>query len=109
MNLFNINDFTKGWFVGDFIPAVFRSEEIEIAHHFHKKGYVSEPHYHTESQELNYVVTGKVYASGYVIEEGMGWVYEAYENSDVIFLEDTNLIVVRCPSINDKVLGVRKG
>jgi hypothetical protein len=104
MRVFNINQFTKGWIVGNFNPSVFKSEEIEVAHHFHKRGFVSELHYHTKSEELSYIVTGKAYVDDNIIEAGCGWVYEAYECSNVIFLEDTNLIVIRTPSVNDKVI-----
>ena len=34
--------------LGDFDPAVVKTKEFELAHHFHEKGYVDKegPHYH---------------------------------------------------------------
>lgn len=104
MKIFDIKFFEKGWFIGNFKPSLFSTEDFEIAHHFHKKGFVGEQHYHTESTEYNYIVTGKAYVNGEIISSGHGWIYEEREISDVIFLEDTNLIIIRCPSVNDKVI-----
>ena len=95
----NINDFKAGWFVGDFNPSIFKKPFFEVAHHKHKKGCETFPHYHAVTNELNYIVRGELMVSGKHLKEGDMWIYEPNEVSDVEFLDDSELIIVRWPSI----------
>ena len=95
----NINDFKAGWFVGDFEPSIFKNPFFEVAHHKHKKGCKTFPHYHAVTNELNYIVRGELMVSGMHLETGDMWIYEPNEVSDVEFLDDSELIIVRWPSI----------
>jgi hypothetical protein len=99
MKVRNINEFTKGWFVGDFTPAVFQSKDFEIGHHKHRRSEKTFPHYHKETTELNYILKGTLMVSGTLLTEGQMWTYEKNEVSDVQFLTDVELIVIRWPSI----------
>jgi|TARA_B100000965_G_scaffold51096_1_gene37944 quercetin dioxygenase-like cupin family protein len=101
----NINDFKGGWFVGDFEPSIFKNPFFEVAHHSHKKGCETFPHYHKVTQELNYILRGEVKVSGKHFKSGDMWIYEPNDVSDVEFLADTDLVIVRWPSIpSDKYM-----
>mgnify|MGYP003117993419 CR=1 FL=1 len=107
MKIFKIKDMVKGWFIGDFDPCVIKSKDVEVAHHFYKSNYENSEgaHYHKKATEINYIVNGEVIASGKKLTTGDIFVYEPYDVSDVQFLSDTNLIVVKMPSCtNDKFL-----
>lgn len=108
MKIFDINKMFKGWFVGDFDPAVVKTKEFELAHHFHEKGYVDKdgPHYHKVATEINYIIKGKVIVNDdHCLSSGDIFVYEPYDVSNVKFLEDTDLMVAKIPSVkNDKYL-----
>jgi len=95
----NIDDYIKGWFVGDFDKSIHRTNLFEVAHHKHKKGDPTFPHYHKLTTELNYIVQGELMVSGKHLKTGDMWIYEASEVSSVEFLSDTDLIIVRWPSI----------
>ena len=95
----NIQDFRGGWFVGDFNPSLFKNPFFEVAHHKHEKGCETFPHYHKVTNELNYIVSGELMVSGKHLKVGDMWIYEPNEVSDVEFLEDSELIIVRWPSI----------
>ena len=95
----NINKFKGGWFVGDFDPSIFKNPFFEVAHHKHEKGCETFPHYHKVTQELNYIIKGELMVSGKHLKSGVMWIYEANESSDVEFLEDSELMIVRWPSI----------
>jgi hypothetical protein len=95
----NIERYHKGWFVGDFSPAFYRNKEFEIAHHRHTAGEQTFPHFHRITTELNYIIKGKLKVSGHILQQGDIWIYEPGEVSDVEFLADSELIVVRWPSI----------
>jgi hypothetical protein len=99
MNVSNINDYVKGWFVGDFNPSLFKNPFFEIGHHKHKRGEETFPHFHKVTTELNYIVRGELIASGKHLKEGDMWTYEKNEVSAVEFLTDVELIVIRWPSI----------
>jgi len=95
----SLKDFKAGWFVGDFEPSIFKNPFFEVAHHSHTKGQETFPHYHAVTTELNYIVSGELIASGQHFKSGDMWIYESNEVSDVEFLSDVELIVVRWPSI----------
>lgn len=99
MRIWDINEFKKGWFVGDFEPSIFRSKDVEVGHHKHKRGEETIPHYHKETTELNYILKGTLMVSGALMNAGQMWTYEKNEVSDVQFLTDVELIVIRWPSI----------
>ncbi len=105
MRTANIKDFTKGWILGDFSPSFFRNPFFELGHHCHKAGEPTTPHVHKVTTELNYIVRGELIASGKTLKAGDMWTYEANEVSDVTFLTDVELIVIRWPSIpSDKYI-----
>ena len=99
MRLSNINDYKAGWFVGDFNPSIFKNPFFEVAHHKHAKGCETFPHYHAVTNELNYIVRGELMVSGKLLSQGDMWIYEPNEVSEVEFLADSELIIVRWPSI----------
>jgi hypothetical protein len=98
---------TGGWFIGNFPHAILQTTKFEVAFKKFTKGECSDWHHHTSSVEINVVANGLVRVSGRVIREGEAWIYLPLEASDVEFLEDTNLLVIRVPSINDKQSDVR--
>ena len=105
MKLNNIKNFTNGWFIGDFVPSLFKQPFFEVAHHHYSKGLVSTPHTHIIAVEVNYIVTGKLIASGNELGTGDIFTYEPGDVSDVQFLEDTDLVIIKYPSVpSDKVL-----
>ena len=99
MRLSKKNEFKGGWFVGDFDPSIFKNPFFELAHHKHAKGCETFPHYHAVTHELNYIVRGELKVSGKLLSQGDMWIYEPNEVSEVEFLADSELIIVRWPSI----------
>jgi len=105
MDVYNIKQFTKGWLVGDFEPSLFKNPHVEVAHHFHEKGFVGEKHTHKIGTELTYIIRGNLIASGKRLASGDMFIYHPNEVACVEFLEDTDLLVVKWPSIpSDKYM-----
>lgn len=105
MKTYNIKNFNNGWFIGDFEPSIWRNPFFEMAHHNHKANDQTYKHYHKVTTELNYIVSGDIIVDGNNLTSGDIWIYEANDISDVTFLTDTSLIILRWPSIpSDKYL-----
>ena len=109
MKTFNIGDMRAGWFIGDFEPSVFKNPFFEVAHHFHEAGYVGPKHYHKIAPELSYIIKGKLVASGQTLSTGDMFLYEPYDIADVRFIEDTDLIVVKWPSVPTDKYNLEEG
>jgi len=91
--------FKNGWFIGNFEPTILKTTDFEVSHQFHPIGFISVPHYHKVSNEYNYIVRGMILLNHKnVLKSGDTFIYEPNEISDVEFLEDTDMIVVRVPS-----------
>jgi mannose-6-phosphate isomerase-like protein (cupin superfamily) len=99
MRLSNISDFKAGWFIGDFEPSLFRSPHFEVAHHFYAKGVKSTPHLHKLATEYNYIVNGSVKVLDKALGRGDVFIYEPSDVCDVEYLEDTDLLIIKSPSI----------
>jgi|TARA_R110002167_G_scaffold55962_3_gene158945 hypothetical protein len=105
MKTANIRDYKGGWFVGDFEPSIFQNPFFEVSHQHHKQGTESEPHTHMVTTEITYILKGRATVSGLDMISGDIFVYEKEDIADVKFLEDTDIVIVRWPSIpSDKYL-----
>lgn len=101
----NIVEYHRGWFIGDFEPSLERIKSFEACYTVHARNEASPPHYHTRSTEINLVVSGQLRVNGKMLKEGDIFIYDKHEVSDVQFLEDTKLLIIRIPSEpSDKVI-----
>lgn len=99
MLIANIHDFTNGWIIGNFQPSIIQTEEFEVAHHSYPAGFEGEPHIHKKAVEINYVLKGKVMVNSILFSTGDIWTFAPNEYHPVKFLEDTELIIIKTPSI----------
>ncbi len=60
MQLYNLNDFTKGWVCGDFIPTLFPTKDFEVAVKHYKSGDYDDCHIHKIADEITIIVDGIV-------------------------------------------------
>jgi len=101
-----IDDFTKGWFVGNFSPALLHSRDFEVAVKWFKAGDSEPLHKQITATEITVVIEGqiklgdKMFSRGDVITIPPGE-FAAFES-----LTDSALVCVKSPSLpDDKVLG----
>lgn len=101
----NLNDFTKGWLVGDFDPCLFRSKDVEIGIKKYLTGDKDTKHYHKETTEYTVVLSGTVKMLDRIFNSGS--IIEVKPNTWNEFecIEDAVLLVIKTPSLpNDKFL-----
>lgn len=100
----------KGWFFGHFAEnELLNSEDVEISWQkiSNKKSSPEDKHLHTSSVEINIVVSGEVSLTieggNLTFHKGDFWViWPETIVENVQTGENTELIVLRAPSINDK-------
>lgn len=88
-----------GWFVGDFTPTVFQSEECEVACKRYRAGDAEARHVHKVATELTLIVSGRVRMNGVEFTADTIVVLEPGVSSNFEVLEDTVTVVVKVPSV----------
>lgn len=99
MEIFSIEDMKGGWFIGDFNPSVYRTEDFEVCFKSHYKGEKWPKHYHKEALEINYLVRGSMTIQDKLLKPGDIFVINKNEVSDPVFHEDCEVVVIKTPSV----------
>lgn len=93
-------DFFKGgWFIGNFSPAMLRTDQFEVCYKYHTKGEAWPAHYHKLGTEYNLLVRGKMKMHDQILEAGTLFIMERYEVADPEFLEDCEVLIIKTPSV----------
>lgn len=95
----NVDNFIKGWLVGDFKPSIINSKDIEVGLKYYKKGDKETSHVHKIITEYTIVVSGKIRMNDKVYYEKE--IVEILPNTSTDFesLEDSITLVIKSPSI----------
>jgi hypothetical protein len=106
VKVFKLENFTNGWFIGDFEPSLLKNSGVELAVMNKKKGIdVNNFHYHEHCTEINVLVKGKLIVNNQVVNENDIFIFEPYVPSICNFVEDCTWVVFKNkPSNNDKVI-----
>lgn len=99
MDLFKMSDMKGGWFVGNFEPSAFKTNQFEVCYKFHEKGEKWDTHYHKVGTEINYLVKGKMMIQDKELNSGDIFILNPYEIANPNFLEDCTVLVIKTPSI----------
>lgn len=106
MKKYQLNDMTKGWFVGDFSPTIIKTQEVEVGVKQYRQNEYEETHHHKIATEITVIVSGKVRMNGEIYAAGDIIVIEPGESTDFEVLEDVTTVVVKYPGAqNDKYMG----
>lgn len=101
MKAVKLEDMCKGWFIGNFEPSLFKTNDVEVAVKVYKAGDYDAAHYHKVATEFTAVISGRVrmgsteYAAGDII------MIEPGEVTDFTALTDVVNVVVKLPGAND--------
>lgn len=105
MKVDNLKNMRGGWFIGNFEPSLFKTNDCEVAVKYYKKGDKEGKHYHKIATEYTVVVKGKVKMFGNIYEEGDIIVVDPGDVTDFEAIEDAMNVVVKMPGANnDKYL-----
>ncbi|HEX6977537.1 MAG TPA: hypothetical protein VF185_04290 [Patescibacteria group bacterium] len=99
MEQYNIKDFTRGWFIGNFDPSIVKREDFEIGVKIFSKGQTEKAHYHEKTDEITVVVQGRCRLNNIVLDEGdIVWI-KPKEVAEFEALEDCKLAIIKIPSL----------
>jgi len=99
MKKHHINDFWRGWFIGNFDPSVLKTDQFEVGFLHHPKGEKWPKHYHKIATEYNLLVQGQMIINGQSMTAGDMFVIEPNDIAEPEFLEDCYIVCVKVPSI----------
>lgn len=100
MKIAKLQEMTKGWFVGNFSPTLYRTNSVEVAVKKYCAGEKEGKHYHKIATELTVVVSGRIRMNGIEYGEGDIIVIEPEESTDFEALTDAVNTVVKLPGAN---------
>ena len=92
-----LDNFVKGWVVGNFEPTLFQTDDFEVAVKNYKAGDYEEKHYHKVATEWTIISKGRVLMNGVEYSEGDVITIEPNEATDFKVLEDTTTTVIKIP------------
>lgn len=98
MEIKSFEDMIGGWFIGNFEPSAYKTDQFEVCYKVHPKGEKWDAHYHKRATEINLLISGKMKINDKVIKAGSIFTIEPYYISAPEFLEDCALVVVKTVS-----------
>lgn len=105
MQVFNIKDMVRGWFVGAFSPTSHSTVAVEVGQKSYSKGDKEVRHFHKVATEITLIQKGLVRMNGEEFRDGDIIVLQPMESCDFEAIEDTCTVVVKVPGAkNDKFI-----
>lgn len=102
MKVANLRTMKKGWFVGNFEPSLFKTNDCEVAVKYYKKGDSEVAHFHKVATEFTCIISGRVLMNSVEYKAGDIVVMEPNDITDFIALEDNTVnVVVKIPGVNN--------
>lgn len=103
MQRYRLDNFTKGWYIGNFLPAVLHTKAFEVALKKHKQGEDYERHSQRTAYEYNLLVQGMLSIGDERFVDGDIFVIFPGEMTKPVFHTDCTVVCVKVPSLpNDK-------
>lgn len=104
MKILRLKDMHSGWFIGGFEPTAYFTKDFEVNYRIHKKDEFWPTHYHTDVTEINLLIKGKMIIQNKELSSGDIFIIEPWEITNPTFLDDCEIVCVKTPSKNDKVI-----
>lgn len=94
-----LEDFTRGWIIGNFEPSIIKTTELEIGILDLKAGDKGDLHWHEHHKEFNLILSGAAKIGKNLYFEGDVFIFEPFEKSNVEYMQDTKLLVIKSPAM----------
>jgi quercetin dioxygenase-like cupin family protein len=99
MKISKIEEYHRGWYIGNFEPSCFNTDKFEVGILTHKKGEIWPAHYHKLATEINLLLEGEMILNDVKLKTGDIFIIEPNQVAVPIFITDCKLVVVKTPSV----------
>lgn len=96
-----IEEMKGGWFIGDFEPSLYKTQDVEVAVKSYKAGESEGKHFHKIATEYTVVTKGRIRMQGEVFGVGDIVIVKPGQATDFTALEDSMTTVVKIPGAKD--------
>ena len=101
-----IEEFVKGWFIGNFQPVLFQTQDFEVAVKMFQAGEKEALHKQLVATEVTVVIEGEIRMRESVFVKGDVITIPPGEFADFQSITDSSLVCIKYPSLpDDKILG----
>ena len=99
MKRYRLEEFTRGWLVGDFEPSIIRTKDFEVMVRYYAAGDREAKHVHKVADEITVIVSGVFKMNGEIANAGDIIHLEPEDPTDFECLEDGATTVIKRPSV----------
>jgi choline kinase len=89
----------RGWFIGDFLPSILRTQEFEVGFGDHFVNQKWPYHIHDDMEEYNYVLEGSLQLSGIDYHTGDFFMFERGTPAIPSFATHCKIVCIKSPSV----------
>ena len=93
MEKYSLNDMFKGWFIGNFEPTLYKTDDVEVGIKKYKAGDHESAHHHKIATEFTVVLNGEVEMGG-----------QRYCEGDIIKVGEIRYEIMRIEAFNQVML-----
>lgn len=101
MKIAHLDSMKRGWFVGNFEPSIYKTNDCEVAVKTYQAGEHEEEHYHKIATEITVIVKGAVKMFDREFTQGDIVVVEPGDATDFTAITDAVNVVVKLPGANN--------
>lgn len=101
-----LNEMTRGWFVGNFEPSVYKTNDVEVSVRVLEQGYSEPAHFHRIATKIIVVLYGtiSVFGKEWGIDDIIIMEPGKEDATSITALEDSKVLMILLPGVkNDKV------
>lgn len=105
MKAVKLDSMVKGWFIGNFEPSLYKTQDVEAAVKKYQAGDSEKRHFHKIATEFTVIVSGTVRMNGGIYKENDIIIVDSGESADFYAVTDAVTVVVKIPGARqDKYL-----
>lgn len=101
MEQHRLEDMVKGWFVGNFNPTLYNTNDVEVGIKKYKAGDAEGKHHHKIATEFTVILNGEVEMNGKRYVDGDIIKIVPGVSSDFKAITDVTTVVVKIPGANN--------
>lgn len=101
MKTAKLGEMIKGWFIGNFEPSLYKTNDVEVAVKHYNAGDFESTHYHKIATEFTVIVSGNVRMGESIYEAGDIIVMEPGDATDFEAMTEAVNVVVKIPGANN--------